>query len=408
MLDVGSGGLSIGHDGNAATRNAFTLLAASTGGTLLLNGNVTFNNATASTSKVQITRGVGAGYIDLGGGDRTFTINDGGAAEDLEVTVRMTNGGLIKQGAGVLALANTPSDYAGNTVINQGTIRVTSATVGNQALSNQSTVVLADVAGVTLDLNGNNQAVGGLSGGGVVGGAVTLGAGTLTVGNNNASTSFGGEISGAGGLTKTGTGTLTLSSDLGYTGATLVSNGTLVVDGQLASSGVTLDGATAVLGGSGRVNSLTLTQGTFAPGNSPGTFTADGNVSFGAASVFAIEAGSISSFDQLVVTGATSVVSIVEGASLSVTGVEAFDPLTVGTEFIFIDNQSANPITGTFSGVGEGQSFLLGANNFTASYQLGVDGNDFGFIVTAIPEPSSFAMLAGLASLAFASRRRRA
>ncbi len=408
-LEVGSGGLSISHDGTGTTRNAFTLYesANASAGILRLGGDLTFSNATASTSKVQITRSSGNGYIDLTGINRTFTINDGAAAEDLEITVRLTNGGLIKQGAGVLAFANTSSDYAGDTAINQGAIRVTSTTSGTQALSNQSTYVLANVAGVTLDLNNNNQSVGGLSGGGSTGGAVLLGTGILSVGNNNASTSFGGEIGGAGGLTKIGSGTLTLSSNLGYTGATLVSAGALVIDGQLASSGVTLNGATASLGGSGRVNGLTLTQGTFGPGNGIGAFTVNGNVSFGAASVFAIEAGSVSSFDQLVIGAAASAVNIDVGASLSLLGFESLGAFDGGTQFIFIDNQSASPITGTFVGYGEGQSFILGANNFIASYQLGAGGNDFGFTVASVPEPSAFAMFAGLASLACAARRRR-
>ncbi len=410
-IEIGSGGLSITHDGNtSSTRNAFTLFESATSapGVLRLGGDLTFANSTGASTKVQITRSSGTGYIDLGGAARTFTIADGAAAEDLEISVRLTNGGLVKEGAGVLAFLNTASDYADDTRINAGTIRATTINTTPQVFSTQSTYVLADNAGVTLDLNNINQTVGGLSGGGATGGAVTLGTATLTAGNNNASTTFAGAITGTGGLTKTGSGALTLSSDLGYTGATLVSAGTLVVNGQLASSGVTLNGATAVLGGSGRVNALTLTQGTFAPGNSPGAFTVDGNVSFGAASVFSVEAASASSFDQLIVNGASSTVTIASGASLVLSGFESLPALATGTEFLVLVNHSANSISGTFLGYDEGHSFTLGANTFAASYQLGAGGNDFGFTVTsAIPEPSAFAALAGLAVLAVATRRRR-
>lgn len=408
LLDVGSGGLSIAHDGTASTRNAFTLYDSANAGSgvLRLAGGLTFTNATAAATKVQITRSSGTGYIDLAGGDRAFTINDGAADDDLEITVRITNGGLVKNGAGTLAFLNTASDYAGDTVINQGTIRANSAA---QTLANNSTYVLADTAGVTLDLNGNSQAIGGLSGGGAAGGLVSLGAGTLAVGNNNASTSFAGSVTGTGGLTKTGTGTLTLSSDLEYTGATLVSGGKLVVNGLLASSGVTLDGADAVLGGSGRINGLTLAQGTLAPGNSPGALTVDGSVSFGAASVFSVEAASASSFDQLFVEGASSTITIADGASLLLTGFDALPALAGGTEFILIGNNSENTISGSFLGYGEGHTFTLGANTFTTSYQLGgVGGNDFGFVVaSAIPEPAAFSAFAGLAALALATQRRR-
>ncbi len=405
-LEVGAGGLVINHDGTAATRNAFTLYesANTSSGVLLLNGDLTFNNDTAASTKVQVTRSAGTGYIDLGGGNRTFTIDDGGATDDLEITVRITNGGLIKEGAGVLAFLNTASDYTGDTVINAGTIRSNGAA---QTLSTQSTYALADSAGVTLDLGGNNQTIGGLSGGGATGGTVTLGAGTLTAGGNNANTSFSGAITGTGGLTKTGSGSLTLGSNLAYTGATLVSNGTLVVNGDLASSGVTVDGAGAVLGGSGRVNSLTITQGTFGPGNSPGTFTVDGNVEFGSGATFSVEAASAASFDRLVVNGLGSTVTIDPAASLLLSGFDALPALSVGTEFIIIENNSSNSIVGSFADYAEGSSFTLGSNTFQTSYLLGTDSNDFGFIVTAVPEPSTFAALAGLAGLAVAAMRRR-
>jgi autotransporter-associated beta strand protein len=52
---------------------------------------------------------------------------------------------------------------------------------------------------------------------------------TLMVGNDNVSSSFGGSMYGSGGLTKIGTGTLTLNGFGEYTGVTTVSAGTLNV-----------------------------------------------------------------------------------------------------------------------------------------------------------------------------------
>jgi autotransporter-associated beta strand protein len=53
----------------------------------------------------------------------------------------------------------------------------------------------------------------------------------LSVGANNTSTSFSGVISGGGGVTKLGTGTLTLSGSNTYSGPTLVEGGNLIVEG---------------------------------------------------------------------------------------------------------------------------------------------------------------------------------
>ncbi|MDY3557470.1 hypothetical protein R5W24_006664, partial [Gemmata sp. JC717] len=90
--------------------------------------------------------------------------------------------------------------YTGTTTVSAGTLTLN----GGAAIADTSAVSVS--AGGTLTL-GANETVGSFAGAG----NVTLGAFTLTAGGNNTSTAFSGVASGSGGLTKAGTGTLTLS-----------------------------------------------------------------------------------------------------------------------------------------------------------------------------------------------------
>lgn len=116
-------------------------------------------------------------------------------------------------------------------------------------------------------------------------GNVILGADrTLTVDTgstvNTAFVEFSGDISGTGfGISKDGAGTLRLSGNNSYTGATVVSAGTLVVNGNISTSvSLTAEAGTA-LGGGGTLGTATI-SGSLAPGNSIGILTAEGNVTW--------------------------------------------------------------------------------------------------------------------------------
>ncbi len=150
-------------------------------------------------------------------------------------------GTLTKQGAGTLTLSNSQT-YTGLTTISAGVLKLGASNV----LPATAAVATANVAGALLNLNGFNQTIATITGGGTTGGGVTLGGGILTVGDAT-SFIFTGDISGGGGLTKQGSGVMTLAGNNAYTGPTMITAGTLrqVSPGSLsASSPVTLSAAT--------------------------------------------------------------------------------------------------------------------------------------------------------------------
>lgn len=121
---------------------------------------------------------------------------------------------------------------------------------------------------------------------------------------------YSGTISGDGSFTLTGGGFLTLVNAQGYTGTTSVAGGTLIVNGSIAaSSGVTV-AAGATLGGTGIVPT-TVVSGTLSPGNSVGTLTVQGGVTFNAGSTYRVEIVGVTS-DLLTVSGSASLAGTIQ------------------------------------------------------------------------------------------------
>ncbi|MGP0857494.1 autotransporter outer membrane beta-barrel domain-containing protein [Serratia sp. CY84636] len=114
------------------------------------------------------------------------------------------------------------------------------------------------------------------------------------------------DISGHGGLTKQGIGTLVLTGNNTYAGPTLVNQGRLAVNGSVTSAVSVQNGG--IVGGSGTVGSLTARQGgTVAPGNSLGTLNVAGNVSFEPGSRYAVEVGPNGQSDRIQSSGSATI-----------------------------------------------------------------------------------------------------
>jgi subtilase-type serine protease len=113
-------------------------------------------------------------------------------------------------------------------------------------------------------------------------------------------------ISGHGGLTKQGIGTLVLTGNNSYAGPTLINQGLLAINGSVTSD-VTVQNA-GVLGGSGTVGSLTARSGgTVAPGNSIGTLNVTRNVSFEPGSRYAVEVAPNGQSDRIQSSGSATI-----------------------------------------------------------------------------------------------------
>ncbi len=190
-------------------------------------GDLTFNGGTLQVMGTSWTSTNRAVSLQAGGG--TFDIED--AANNFAVTQGVAGaGGLTKSGSGTLTLSGANS-YTGGTTLAGGTTIVTAdANLGavgtNVALNNGATLRFGANLDATHSFTHALQL-----------GTVASDVGTLDTDGHDVAMS--GVISGAGGLMKSGTGTVTLSGANSYTGGTKVSAGTLVVANDNTGGGTT-------------------------------------------------------------------------------------------------------------------------------------------------------------------------
>lgn len=102
-------------------------------------------------------------------------------------------------------------------------------------------------------------------------------------------------------LEKVGTGTLTIAGTTRYSGTTSVLGGQLAANGNLSSSSDLFVGPGGTLGGTGIVPT-TVVAGTLGPGNSIGTITVNGNLTFNPGSIYQVEVAGTTA-DRTNVTG---------------------------------------------------------------------------------------------------------
>jgi fibronectin-binding autotransporter adhesin len=392
-----------------------------------------------------------------------FRIDVAGAANTVTWATSLTSADstLAKSGSGTLLLAGDNSGLSGTLSFGGNNVDAGQIHLGHSgALGGISTVNLAGsqsgVSGILLEggvafnqtittagrsnptttgyilrnLSGDNAWNGNITinnGGGSYG--IVSDAGTLTLGGDMESTlvstlaarsvTFGGDgdflvtgdLRGGGpnsenlAITMDGAGTLTIAgTNNNYTGNTNVNAGTLVLNGTSAGSNFFV-GADGTLGGAGTITGNVSVAGTLAPGNSIGTLTVNGDLTLDNDSTFNVEIDTSSATaDQMVVSGA---VNIGSNVALNLFDLGGDQPLTFGSILTLIDYSQGGSWNGGFFLFNN--ATLLNSDTFTAAgnlWRIAYGGDDL-ITLTVIPEPSTIALLLGLAGLGAVALRRR-
>jgi predicted outer membrane repeat protein/autotransporter-associated beta strand protein len=411
------------------------------GGKLVLDSGVALsltNDANTFSGGIEVNDGsvvLASTAARLGDAANDITLSNGGILNingvDLgstrEITLNGTGGSIVNQnnantfggkitGSGELqigdaayntfsnrlVLTSATSDYTGGTRIHNGSIELGS----NNALPTTTVLTLGgNNSAARFYMEGFNAEIGGLA---------TTGSNTREIVNNGASVStltinvasgshdYGANFNGTNAINivKTGVGTQTFSRNGGYNtalGDITVNGGELIWNNNNAATqtGTVTVNAGGTLSGSGILGGAVTVSGTLNPGNSPGTMSFTEDLTLTGTAITNLEftgTGLAGEFDVLLGdTGNT----LTAGGTLNLV-VDGYTAVLNDTFLVFEDWAS---FAGSFSSING--TDLGGGLSFDTSNLL-TDGT-----LTVVPEPSTYALLAGmLAFFTIALRRR--
>ncbi len=373
------------------------------------SGNAAINVDAGATGNV--TLGVSDGSVNLS--NNLLITHDGSGVFTIDRPINMTSPltGLVltKAGSGTLTLSAV-NTFNGGVILNGGTLNLglnsTNATVLGAAASpltinggtiDNTTATALNIGARPLTLNGDfafkgsagtlNLGTGATSLGTATGTSrnITVTAGTLTIAGIIADGTT------ATGITKSGSGVLTLSGKSTFTGPILVKSGSLSTasTATFASSGLTVGGATAtgtpVLAGVGSLNiPVTIAAaaggvvGTDQPGGSSvGTQTFTNTLTFGSGAIFSWQVNTGGTADPGANTANQGTYDkvVANGAAGSVTGGAAVFRIAIGgsafTDAFWDTNKTWSDV---FSGAGTPAALGTVFSGFAGT---GIDANGY-------------------------------
>lgn len=209
-------------------------------------------------------------------------------------------------------------------------------------------------------------------------------------------------------------GTFIISGDKNGTGAMSVGTagtlGTLIINGTAA--GVVTVGLNGTLGGNGTLSGAVTSSGAsavFAPGNSAGKLNLGSSLDLAAGGTFKMELGSAATagitYDQLAINGQLTGSTASNGISFEFTDLSGFQTGTAYTLLTFASSTGLD-----YSDLNA--TVLPGGYTLDSSFGTGgwlINGTNLQAQFAVIPEPTTWALLAGgLTALVIFRRRRQA
>ena len=263
-------------------------------GPIRVSGNSIVQFSCTANNGLSINGPVTEGVGGFNAANSVFFLRGGSGIGNLNGTVTLPAATVSKTDAGTWVINSTGNSWA-NTGVAVGTLRM------GVANALPPGVVLTfgqnDGNAATLDLNGFSQTIGSLRSNPVAGNLIgnktitSAAPATLTV-NQADNTNYGGLMTGALSLQKSGPGTLTLSSAAGltHTGNNTVDGGILELRTALTASGVTVSAGGTLSGtGSAAGASTVASGGIVSPGPGTAMLTFRGNLTMAPGGIYDAE-----------------------------------------------------------------------------------------------------------------------